>query len=155
MEESHISDDQKDIQNINQKIFLHLIKPTYLPVGFTYESIQNLSNLIDSSYEEIYIGDLLDYIDYNESMALLDLIKNKLNSGGAIIVQSSDLYALSSAVVFGDIDIQTSKLVIYNEKKSMYTMHEIETELKNRQLSIIEKKYINIFEYYIKAIKNV
>lgn len=153
MEESNISNDKKDIQII-KKIFLHIVKPEYLPVGLVYESIQNINNLVNDSYDEICIGDLLDYIDYNEAMALLNLIRDKIKINGFITIQASDIYALSSSIAFNDIDVQTAKLVLYNQKKTIYTIYEIETELKNRNFNILEKKYINIFEYYIRATKN-
>jgi len=35
----------------------------------------------------------------------------------------------------------------------MYIMHEIGQELINRDLIIVEKKYLNIFEYFIRANK--
>lgn len=156
MEQSNISNSEKTIQNIvqNKKIFLHIIQPEYLPVGTVYESIQNLDQLENSYYEQIIINDLLDYIGYNEASAILDSIINKLQENlGEIIIQSTDLRQLSSSIMFGDIDIQTAKIVIYDNKKTIYTMSEIESELKNRNLKIIEKKYINIFEYYIRASK--
>lgn len=156
MEQSNISNSEKAIQNINQnkKIFLHILKPEYLPVGTVYESIQNIDKLSNDFYEQVIINDLLDYIDYNEASAILDSIINKLEkNNGEIIIQSSDLVRLSAAVMFNDIDIQTAKIVLYSNKKTIYTMSEIENELKNRNLEIVEKKYINIFEYYIRAIK--
>jgi hypothetical protein len=156
MEQSNISNSEKTIQNIvqNKKIFLHIIQPEYLPVGTVYESIKNLDQLENSYYEQIIINDLLDYIGYNEASAILDSIINKLQENlGEIIIQSADLRQLSSSIMFGDIDIQTAKIVIYDNKKTIYTMSEIESEFKNRNLKIIEKKYINIFEYYVRASK--
>lgn len=153
MEEPNISNSQENIQNMNQQILLHIIKPEYLPVGATYESIQDIDKIKDNFYKQIIINDLLDYIDYNEASAVLDSILNKLDKHGEVIVQSIDIKHISSAIVFNDIDIQTAKAVLFNGKRTIYSMNEIENELKNRNLEIIEKKYINIFEYYIRAKK--
>lgn len=152
MEESIVSDIKENIQNM--KIFLHFIKPEFLPVGFVYQNIQNIDQLHDNQYEEIMINDSLDYVEYSESTNILDILRNKLQSNGAIIIQSTDLVSLANAISFNDLDNQTAKLVLYaNHKKNIFTMNEIEIELKNRGFDVVEKKYINIFEYYIKAIK--
>lgn len=153
MEESNNTNNEKAIQNISEKIFLHFIKPEYLPVGTTFESIENITNISDSSYQEILINDVLDYLDYNQLSNILDAISNKLAQGGSLIIQSSDLNLLANAISFNDIDTSIAKSVLFNGKKNIYVMHELEKELLNRNLDIVEKKYINIFEYFIKAIK--
>lgn len=155
MAEPVVSNIEKDIQNIEpKKLFLHLVKPEYIPVGTEYESISNIDNIKDNSCDEISINDLLDFLSYNEMSHILDSLITKLSNTGSLIIQSVDLYQMCSSVTFGDIDLDTIKMVLYQNKKSIYTLYDIETELKNRKLNIIEKKYINIFEYYIKAIKS-
>lgn len=154
MEESNISNDSKDIQTIdNYKLFIHLIKPEFIPVGNEFKYINELDSIVDGSCSEIIINDLLDYLLYNDSGAILDKLLLKLTDGGSISVQSIDLYQFASAITFEDIDLDTTKMILYPHKKAIYTMYDIETEMKNRNLSIIEKKYINVFEYYIKAQK--
>jgi hypothetical protein len=153
MEKSNNTNNEKDVHNMSENIFLHFIKPEYLPVGSTFEPVENISDLKDASYKEISINDVLDYLDHNQVSNILDSIYKKLSVGGSLIIQSSDLYMLSSAVCFNDIDISIVKSVLFNGKKNMYIMHEIEQELINRDLIIVEKKYLNIFEYFIRANK--
>jgi hypothetical protein len=155
MEKSDVSNNQKDVQTVdNKKIYLHIIKPEYIPVGSVYKEATNLDNLVDNFYDEIMINDLLDYMNYNEAMSLLDILKQKLANQGSIIIQSVDLKHLASSIVFSDLDIDIAKNILYNHKKTIYILKNIESELKNRKLNILAKKYINIFEYYIEAVKN-
>ena len=154
MAESTVPNNEKDVQDLNnKKLFLNLIKPDFISVGSEYESVTNIDTIPDNSCNEIIINDLLDYLSYNESTNILDLLINKLCTNGSIIIQSVDLYQLATAVTFNDIDLDTTKIVLYQNKKAIYTLYDIESELKNRKLNIVEKKYINIFEYYIKATK--
>jgi len=109
MEKSNNTNNEKDVHNMSENIFLHFIKPEYLPVGSTFEPVENISDLKDASYKEISINDVLDYLDHNQVSNILDSIYKKLSVGGSLIIQSSDLYMLSSAVCFNDIDISIVK----------------------------------------------
>lgn len=154
MEESNIPNNQENIQSINiKKIFVHLLKPEYIPVGTEFINIQDIDKADDNSFTEIIINDLLDYVVYNDTGNILDTLIKKLSTNGIITIQSVDLYQLSCAVAFEDIDLDTCKLVLYQNKRGIYTLYDIQSELLNRKLEIIEKRYINIFEYYIRAQK--
>lgn len=154
MEESNIPNNQENIQSINtKKIFVHLLKPEYIPVGTEFINIQDIDKADDNSFTEIVINDLLDYVVYNDTGNILDTLIKKLSTNGIITIQSVDLYQLSCAVAFEDIDLDTCKLVLYQNKRGIYTLYDIQSELLNRKLGVIEKRYINIFEYYIRAQK--
>jgi len=154
MEKSDISNSKETIQNIDSKnIFIHIIKPQFIPVGMDFVLASEIHSLYTDYYSDIFVADLFDYIDYNEFTNILNILLTKLSRSGSLTIQATDLYQLCSAVTFNDIDLETAKLVIYNNKKTIYTLKEIETELINRNLSILDIKYINIFEYFIKAQK--
>jgi predicted SAM-dependent methyltransferase len=152
MEKSNISNSEKNIQN-KLNLFIGIVKPEFLPVGTDFVAASDIATINSNSCEEIYVGDLLDYLEYNEAMIILDTLVDKLIVSGSLAIQSADLFLLCSAVAFSDIEQQIAKLILFNNKKTIYNMQEIQTELKNRNLDIVEKKYINIFEYYIKANK--
>lgn len=150
MEKSNLSNVKEDIQSLNSNIFLHFIQPSFIPVGTQYVSILNINDLPDDHFTQIFISDALDYVSYNEATSVLDNIVKKLKKGGELVIQSVDLYHLANAITFYDIDIETSKIILYRSNKEyIYTIHEIKSELNNRNLDITEQKYINIFEYYI------
>lgn len=151
MEESNISNSTNDVQSV--KIITHFFKPEYIPVDTQYVDLEEVIDLSDDSVDEIFIGDVLDYITYDTLGNTIDTIQKKLKVGGQLIVQAPDLFHLASALVFQDLDIETTKLTIYNGKNTMYVMKNIETELLNRNFDILQKKYKNIFEYFLIAKK--
>jgi hypothetical protein len=156
MVQSNISNDTTNIQGIekNKDIFVHIAQPEFLPVGYVFVAASNIEQLTDNYYDNISIGDLFDYVAYTQMVSLLDTLITKLSSGGKIQIQSVDFYQLCSSITFDDIDIDTAKTVIYtNKKQNIYNLKQIETEMVNRNLDIVEKKYINIFEYFISATK--
>lgn len=154
MEELNISNSQKTIQNLTvpNKIFLHLFKPDFLPVESTYIKINDFMNY-ENLFETIIINDLLDYLPYNEITNILNTIIDKLKIGGKLIIQSPDLYKLCCSCAFGDVDMETIKAVLYSNKKSINTIYDLQTEIKNRNMIIQEQRYVNIFEFYIEAEK--
>jgi predicted SAM-dependent methyltransferase len=155
MEELNISNSQKTIQDLTvpSKIFLHLFKPDFLPVESTYVQINDLINYENNLFETIIINDLLDYLPYNETTNILNTIIDKLKIGGKLIIQSPDLYKLCCSCVFGDVDMETIKAVLYSNKKSINTIYDLQAEIKNRNMIIQEQRYVNIFEFYIEAEK--
>lgn len=154
MEKHNLSTNEENFQDLKfQKIYLHLIKPELLPVGYDYLNIDHLDNINDNSLEEIVLNDLLDFFIYSDTTILIDKIISKLKVGGKVSIQSIDLYHLARSITFEDIDLDTVKMILYPTRKSIYTIYDMQTEFKNRQLDIIDKKYINIFEYYIAAQK--
>jgi len=158
MAKSNISNKQKKLPTINNnisKIFVHLIEPDNIPYKLKYVEVNTINDIPDNTLETVMVSDLFDYIEYSDVISILDTLFNKLKTNGQIIVQSPDLYALSSAVAFNDIDIDTAKIILYgSQKKNMYTIYDIENELTSRNFQITEKRFINIFEFYISAIKN-
>lgn len=151
MEKSNISDIEKDVQPINKKIFLHSVKPEFIPVGMTFELVSNIDYLSDKTYEEIAINDLLDYIPENQINDLIDKIYNKLCSGGCLSIQSIDYKLLASSIVFGDIDPPIAKALICGYRNNIHSMSELYQYINKFRIN--EQKYINIFEYFIRATK--
>jgi hypothetical protein len=98
------------------------------------------------------IGDILDYYDPQYTEGLLGLISDKLNNGGHIEIQAPDISELCISSASNQIDIQTIKSIIYG-RKYIHTIYDIENLLKSKY-NIYQKRYINIFEYYILAQKN-
>jgi hypothetical protein len=154
MEQHNISNITENVQNIeNKNLFVHILEPEFLPIETVYVSISKLNEIPNSDIGNIFIGDTLDYIDYSEAANILDLVSEKMSTNNALIVQGADLFQLAVAISCHEIDEETAKEILYKHKKSIYNIYDIESELVNRKFKIVEKKYINIFEYYIKALK--
>lgn len=151
MEESNISDIEKNIQSVNKKIFIHSIKPEFIPVGMVFESISNIDSLLDNTYEEIAINDLLDYISEDQINDLIEKIYNKLSTGGHLSIQSIDYKLLASSIVFGDIDPKIAKVLICGHRNNIHSMSDIRQYIDKFRIN--EQRYINIFEYFVCATK--
>jgi hypothetical protein len=137
---------------IQQKLFFHIHEPRHMPVGIKYDNIQNIDKYDSKSLDYIMIGDILDYYDPQYTEGLLGLISDKLNNGGHIEIQAPDISELCISSASNQIDIQTIKSIIYG-RKYIHTIYDIENLLKSKY-NIYQKRYINIFEYYILAQKN-
>lgn len=155
MAKSHISNGKKNIFTLNSKsVYTHILKPESVPAGLEYiDTNVLLAEVPDNTLETILMGDTLDYVTYQECIGILDGIIAKLENGGRIIIQAADIYQLCCAVAFSDMDIDTLKLVLFGGKQNMFTNYQISEEIESRGLKIVEKRFVNMFEYYIKAIK--
>lgn len=138
-----------------KKIYFHIDNHDYLPVGVDFDNISNIENYDNESIHHILIQDLLDYYTDNEIRSLLTTISDKLNPNGLLSIQSIDIKQLCSAVTFGDISVDISKKLLYPNKKSIHEIYDIENLLLELGYKLQQKKYINIFEYYILASKHV
>lgn len=137
-----------------ESIFFHIDKPDMLPVGVKYENLKELDGHNDNSLESIMLQDVLDYVGYDNIIALLELCFKKNTSNGTISIQGVDLHKISSAITFKEIDDDIAKKILYrNYKRSIHNRNDIVSILKSIGYIIDEQKYINIFEYYIEAHK--
>lgn len=134
---------------MNEFIFLHVKKPHSLPVGVVYDNIINIDNYQNDTIENIMITDLLDYYVNDESVGVLQLIHQKLKAGGSIQIQAPDIKQLAVAILSEELSQNDVQDVLYPAKKSIHSIYDIENMAKDIGATIINKKYINIFEYYI------
>ncbi len=136
-------------------IFFHIHKPDILPVGIKYEPYKDIDNYENNFIPNITIQDLLDYIDTQYTIPTIELIYNKLQPKGTLVIQGTDLKQLSSSLIFREIDNDTCKKILYNNnKKSIHIMSDIVKILQAIGFDIQISKYVNIFEYYILAQKH-
>jgi hypothetical protein len=136
-----------------QVIYTHIYEPNNLPVGVKYENLNNLDNYINDSIDEILITDLLDYHSEDNVGETLMKICNKIKPQGTLHIQSIDLSQLAITIASQSIDISTAKAILYPNKKSIHTLHDIEQLLIGYNFDITNKQYMNIFEYFISATK--
>ena len=134
---------------MNDTIFLHVIKPDNLPVGIVFHNIVNIDTFAQDSLKHIIITDLLNYYADKEIFSILNLIYSKLVAGGQLEIQAPDIKQLGVAIASEEIEIDDVKEILYPLKKSIHSIYDIELMLKDIGGLIINKKYINIFEYYI------
>lgn len=138
---------------MDKKIFLHIEEQELTPIDLKFEPISNIDSYEDNYFEEISIQDLLDYVVADNVSVTLEKIVSKLAPGGIIHIQGCDLKQIGVAIAFNKADQRLIKNVLYPNKKSIATMSNILELIKSLDLIIESKKYINIFEYYVRAKK--
>lgn len=137
-------------------LYVHQHKPDHLPVGVSYESIDNFLSIDGSNtnVDEVMITDLLDYYPESIFAKVLEEIILKIPTSGKLHIQSVDINLISTSLASGDIDDDLMKSLLYSYRRSIHTMHNIEKLLLQNKCTILNKKYINMFEYFILAEKN-
>lgn len=138
-----------------KSLFLHLMKPDMIPVDSVFHRIQDIENIPENSIDNIILQDSLDYMIEDNDAELLSNIRSKLVANGTLHIQSIDMKQFAIAIAFDDIEYGLAKKILYPYKRSIRSMKEIENLLIKHNFTIQNKQYINIFEYYILASKNV
>jgi hypothetical protein len=133
------------------KILFHTYRPEALPVGLQYEDINRLDTYEDNSLSEIMLADTLDFYTNDQAINLIQKLSAKITKNGSLEIQGTDINQLSLAVINNNIDINTVNDVLYPMKKSISTMLDMQNLLKSYQFTITQKRYVNLFEYYILA----
>lgn len=139
---------------MNNVLYIHHHKPDDLPVGVSYESLDNFLSADNNTIEEIMITDLLDYYLEPVVPKVLKEIINKMQSSSKLHIQSVDINLISTSLASGDIEDSAIKSILYPYRRSIHTMQDIEKLLLENKCIILNKKYINMFEYFILAEKN-
>lgn len=148
MEESNISDNQKDISNLDKVLLVYNKKPDTLPVDIIYVDLNDLDKTDISNYNHIVILDILDFYTDKEVGTALNTILEKTKVGTKIESQGIDMKQLCVAVANDDIDQNLAKDLIYG-RKMMHNLYDVENYFNNNGCKTLAKRYINIFEYNI------
>lgn len=138
---------------MHKSIFFHTSDQDLTPTQSTYCHISQADNYENGTLEEIVFQDLLDYFTEDKIENIINIAYTKLQNGGSLHIQGSDLRQLSIALVFNTINEELVKKILYPHKKSIHTISEILDMLKKVGFNIENKRYVNVFEYYIKAYK--
>lgn len=154
MERTIISNQQESISTMTDIIYTHIFHPDNLPVGIKYENLDNIYKYADNTIGHLMITDLLDYHVDDECNKIINKISDKLAPKGQLQVQSTDLLQLMLSVSNGTVDETMAKIILYPHKKSIHSIYDIEKLLLKHNFTIINKRYINVFEYFIVAQKN-
>ena len=136
-----------------KSILFHLSDQELIPSQSEYVNIKDIETYDNNSIEEILYQDLCDYVTEDGMEALLSQAYSKLSKGGVLHIQGSDLKQLGIAIAFNLVNEDIIKKVLYPNKKSIHLMSEVLAILKNIGFNITAKKYIDVFEYYIRATK--
>lgn len=154
MEESNISNDETNIHNVktDQIIFLYHNPIQGLPANILYQDINQLEDIDLAEYKHIILQDLLDFYPDTDIISVLSTLFNKMLTGSKLEIQGVDLKQLCVAIANDDVDENLGKSIIYS-RKTINNIYDIQNYLLECGFTIDTRKYINIFEYNITAIK--
>jgi hypothetical protein len=140
---------------MNKKIFLYHSEIDMLEDKYEYMNIKKLDEIEDGSISsDIFIFDLLDSVSLQEADSILKKIQSKILSKTTIEIQSIDIFSISSSLLNKHIDIEMYNNMIFNTgKKHIKSLERVNDLLKLNDYSILETKFINGIQYYVKAEK--
>lgn len=139
---------------------VHLFKPAHEIHNFNFSLLNDfLKKAKKNSVSELFIYDLLDYCSDTEIVELITKLLMKLQSGGKLYIQGTDVKLLSSAYLYGQIDLAVYKAMVFGNKNlyknnilNISTLKNLLTEIND--LTVSEIKFINGIQYYIECTKN-
>ncbi len=126
------------------------------PDKYKVHTLETYSVLADESCDNIYIGDLMDYISPTTLKEITETIISKLRKGGEIHIKAPDLLQLCWYSSRLNLHLSKTRYVLYGSNKiACYCMDEIILALKNLgTTSVVSATYANGYEYSITARKN-
>lgn len=138
---------------MDKKLFIHIDEQELTPINLDFDSISNIDKYDDDSISEISIQDLCDYVPEDQISQTLEKIVKKLQPNGVLHIQGTDLKQLGIAIAFNKVELRLIRNILYPSKKSIGTLGVMIELLKSLDMIIDNKKFINVFEYYICAKK--
>jgi len=123
------------------------------PNNYDKCNFSDIDSLDNQSCENIYIGDLLDYIVPNDLESTISKIISKAQIGGQLHIKAPDILQLSWYVSRLNLSLTKFRYVVYDTgRASCYSMDEILTVLaQEKNLRIVSATYTNGYEYAITA----
>lgn len=111
---------------------------------------------IETGHENIYIGDLIDYLKIETISEILEKIIEKLDIDGKLIVKAPDILQLCFYCSKFNLDLLKFRYIIYQTGRiSCYSSDEILMILSAfKNIKIESVSYANLYEYSITVRKN-
>jgi hypothetical protein len=140
---------------MNKKIFLYHSEVDILEDKYNYMDIKKLDDIEDDSISsDLFIFDLLDSVSLQEADSILKKINNKILPKTTLEIQSIDIFSISSSLLNKHIDIEMYNNMIFSTgKKHIKSLERVTDLLRLNNFSILETKFINGIQYYVKAEK--
>lgn len=125
------------------------------PKDYRYYCVSEIDDL-NSKYENIYIGDLLDYLPQNQIQEIVNKISDKLEDNGQIHIKSPDILQMCWYCAKFNLDLSKFRYIIYQTgRKFCYTLDEIVLLFsKIDKMKVETASYINAYEYSITVTKH-
>jgi len=123
-----------------------------IPSDYTGHLISDIEKLAEGSCDNLYVGDMLDYIaSENLDIVFTELLKKIKVEDGLMHIKAPDI--LQTCWYASRMNLETTKLryILYHTKrKNCYSMEEmISTILSIPNSKIVNAHYVNGYEYSI------
>ena len=118
------------------------------PEDYLFCSLEEMSNLQDDQ-ENIYIGDLIDYIPLSEIESTIKVIASKLSDTGQLHIKGPDILQLAWFCGKLNLDLKKFRYILYGTgRKGCYNLDEvIEMTVTLTGLVVDSASYTNGYEY--------
>jgi len=118
------------------------------PEDYQFCSLEDMADL-KNDYENIYIGDLIDYITPSEIEGTITEVVSKLSDTGQLHIKGPDILQLAWFCGRLNIDLRKFRYVLYGTgRRGCYSMDEImEMAASGTGLVVESTSYINGYEY--------
>lgn len=139
------------------KYYVHLLENDQPIKNYEFIKLSDfLKKTKKETVSEIFISDLLDYYIDSERTDLIKEIISKLDKNSKLYIQGTDPKLLSSSYLYGQIDINIFKAMIFGNgnKKNITNISDIRNIINSiDNMKINEIKFINAIQYYIECYK--
>lgn len=140
----------------NNTLYLHIIEPENIPNNFEFLLLKEFLKKKKKKYQDIFIGDLLEYFTNDASVEVFKTIVSKLDKGKKLYIQGVDIKAIANSFVMDEIgDKIFDMFVLGGGKKQTVSFYKIKSLIDIvPELEILSIKFINSIHYYIECEKN-
>ena len=118
--------------------------------GYSTIMLNQAQQLVDGSVESLYLGDVLDFVDFQQRLQVVMTLLQKVKYDGEIVISGLDALAISMSFATGTINLQQYNQVGFNGRRSCGDTDEIIGVLKNSNFDIVRHNRHNN-GYHIQA----
>lgn len=136
----------------NKNIALIINDDCKFPSDYKEYSIAELDSIPEGSCDNLYIGDLLDYVEQDEQQDWLKKLLTKIKvEDGRLHIKAPDLLQTCWYASKMNLDMNKLRYVLYQtNRKNCYTIDEIASMINLIENARIDSaSYINLYEYSI------
>lgn len=136
----------------NNNIAIILNEECKYPSDYRDYLISDIDDIPKNSCDNLYIGDLFDYIDTNNIIDLLKQLIEKIKvEDGLLHIKAPDLLQSCWYTARMNLDINKLRYILYQtNRKNCYSLEEIVSLINSvENTEIVSAFYVNGYEYSI------